>query len=46
MGILGNVCVFGDKIVVDLEGNIFICEKVVQKFDIGNVMEGIKWDKV
>ncbi|ADQ39787.1 Radical SAM domain protein [Caldicellulosiruptor acetigenus I77R1B] len=46
MGILGNACAPGDKIAVDPEGNIFICEKAVQKFDIGNVMEGIKWDKV
>lgn len=43
----GNACTIGDKLCVDSDGYIYLCEKANQQMDIGNVYSGgISWDKV
>lgn len=40
-----GACVPGNKIFVDVNGNFYICEKVGRSIVIGNVEEGINYEK-
>lgn len=44
--ILENACIPGSKIAVDPKGNFYICERMNQSHSIGNVINGIQWEKV
>lgn len=41
-----NSCIPGEKIYVTLDGNIHICEKMNFKFPIGNIYEGLNYDRM
>jgi uncharacterized protein len=41
-----GACIPGRKIYVDVEGNFHICERINEAFPIGNVDEGLNFDKV
>lgn len=39
-------CVPGRKIFVDVDGNFHICEKINNSFPIGNIYEGLNFEKI
>lgn len=42
----GNACIIGDKICVSPDENIYICEKANQEVNIGNLKDGLDFDKI
>lgn len=38
-----NSCIPGSKIAVNAEGDFFICERMVERFPIGNINSGLDW---
>ena len=42
---LGNICTIGDKLCVSPDGKIYICERINQQMAIGNINNGIDWEK-
>lgn len=38
--LVSGACLFGEKLYIDVEGNFHLCEKINNKFPIGNVIEG------
>lgn len=42
---LGNTCAIGDKLCVSPDGKIYICERVNQQMAIGDIENGIDWEK-
>lgn len=45
-GLLGNACVPGGKIAVSPDGNFYLCEKMNEKYPIGNIETGLEWEKI
>jgi uncharacterized protein len=43
---LTGACIPGTKIFVDIKGNYHICERVNSTFPIGNVNEGLNFEKI
>lgn len=41
-----NSCIPGAKMAVNFKGEIFLCERMCEKFPIGDIRGGIDWDKV
>ncbi len=41
-----NTCVPGEKIYVESDGNFIICEKLNNREEIGNVFQGLNYDKI
>jgi len=41
-----GACIPGTKIFVDYEGKYNICEKINGNFDIGNIFDGLDFDKI
>jgi len=39
-------CIPGKKLFVDVDGNFHICERVNRNFSIGNVAEGLNFEKI
>lgn len=39
-------CVPGNKIFVDYKGDYYICEKISRSFTIGNVLNGLDYEKI
>jgi len=39
-------CIPGQKLFVDVDGNLHICERVNRNFSIGNVAEGLNFEKI
>jgi len=44
--ILGNACVFNDRLFIDVKGNFHVCEKINHNFSFGNVDDGFDFDKM
>ncbi|MGL5439829.1 MAG: radical SAM protein [Filifactoraceae bacterium] len=42
----GSACAIGDKLCVDPDGEIYICEKANQELSVGNIYNGVDLDKV
>lgn len=42
----GNACMIGDKMCVEPNGEIYICEKANQELSIGNIRSGINHERV
>lgn len=45
-GILRNSCLPLSKMAVTPEGKIVLCEKICEKYPVGDVKNGIDWDEV
>jgi len=44
--VLKNSCLPLSKIAVSPEGNLFLCEKMCEKFSVGDINNGINWDEI
>ncbi len=45
-GFLYNSCLPGSKIAVNGKGEYFLCERVCEKYSIGNVKSGLDWNRI
>lgn len=45
-GPLNHSCIPGSKIAVNADGDFFLCERVCEKLPIGNVENGLMWEKI
>lgn len=46
LGVLRNSCIPLSKIAVTSEGKIFLCEKMCEKLPVGDLINGIDWERV